>query len=177
MSLLKRLFRSAVKAIKQIHRSKPKRASKRQRISRRSGAKQRRSKRLSKKKVTSARKLKKKSKKSKKKPKKKLPRKRPSRSLSKVKPKAVSNKKPRKEILIGEITHYFPRITVVVIKMKGALDVGQTIHVRGKSTDFVQKVDSLQIESINVKKARKGQLVGLKVIREAREKDKVYRLL
>ncbi|MDO8580737.1 MAG: translation elongation factor-like protein [Candidatus Omnitrophota bacterium] len=97
--------------------------------------------------------------------------------MSKVKPKAVSNKKPRKEILIGEITHYFPRITVVVIKMKGTLDVGQTIHVRGKSTDFVQKVGSLQIESINVKKARKGQLVGLKVIREAREKDKVYRPL
>ena len=80
-------------------------------------------------------------------------------------------------LLIGEVTHYFTRIAVVVIKITaGNLHVGDKIQIRGKSTDFVQPVKSLQIESVNVKSARKGQLAGLKVDKEAKAGDKVYKL-
>lgn len=80
------------------------------------------------------------------------------------------------EICIGEITHYFSRIQVVVLKMtKGSLSVGEQIHIKGRSTDFLQKVASLQIESIDVKVAHKGQLVGLKVDKAAKVGSKVYK--
>lgn len=81
-----------------------------------------------------------------------------------------------KEACVGEITHFFPRIQVVVVKMTGGrLNVGETIHIVGKATDFTQKVGSLQIESVDVRTARKGQLVGLKVNKVAKAGSKVYK--
>ena len=81
-----------------------------------------------------------------------------------------------KGILVGEVTHYFSRIYVVVVRVTKNLAVGDQIRIKGRSTDFSQKVSSMQIESLDVKSARKGQLIGLKVIREAREGDKVYKI-
>ena len=81
------------------------------------------------------------------------------------------------EILVGEITHYFARIQVVVVKItKGEINVGERIHIKGKKSDFIQKISSLQIESVDVKSAKKGQLVGLKVEKQAEVGDKVYRI-
>lgn len=86
--------------------------------------------------------------------------------------KNVSN-----EVCIGEVTHFFSRIQVIVLKMNsGKLLVGDRIHVLGRKTDFSQKVKSLQIESVDVKSARKGQLVGLKISKKAKPGDQVFRL-
>ncbi len=84
--------------------------------------------------------------------------------------------KPEGE-LVGEITHYFSRIQVIVIKMlKGTLRVGDDILIQGKATKFRQKIKSLQIESVDVKAVRKGELAGLKVSKKAKEGDKVYKI-
>ena len=80
-------------------------------------------------------------------------------------------------ILIGEVTHYFSRISVVVVKMShGTLSVGNRVRLKGRSNDFIQKVSSLQIESRDVKVAPKGQLVGLKVVKPAKPGDQVFKL-
>ena len=82
-----------------------------------------------------------------------------------------------KEVCIGEITHFFSRIQVVVLKMTaGSLSIGDQIHIKGRGTDFTQKAGSLQIESIDVKIARKGQLVGLKVNKIAKVGSRVYKM-
>lgn len=79
---------------------------------------------------------------------------------------------------VGEITHFFSRIQVVVVKMnKGILRVGDTIQIKGKRADFTQRVSSMQVESVDVKAARKGQLIGLKVEKPADVGDKVHRCL
>lgn len=86
--------------------------------------------------------------------------------------KIVSN-----EVCIGEVTHFFSRIQVIVLKMNsGNLLVGDRIRISGHKTDFIQKVKSLQIESVDVKSARKGQLVGLKVGKKAKPGDQVFKL-
>ena len=91
-------------------------------------------------------------------------------------PKATAKAAQAKEESIGEITHYFSRIRVVVVKVaRGIMKVGDEIHILGRKTDFRQKINSIQIESVDVKEARKGQLVGLKVVKEASPGDKVYR--
>ena len=69
-------------------------------------------------------------------------------------------------VRVGEITHYFDKIKVCVVRVDGvALVLGDKIMIKGKGTDLQQKVSSLQVESLDVKSAKKGQLVGMKVVR------------
>jgi len=84
--------------------------------------------------------------------------------------------KEKKEELIGKITHYFDKIQVGIIEIeKGKLAVGETIHVKGATTDFEQVIESMQIEHEQVDKAKKGDAIGLKVKDKVREGDEVYR--
>lgn len=77
---------------------------------------------------------------------------------------------------IGKVTHFFSKINVAVIELKATLSVGDRIRVQGPTTDFEQTVDSMQIEHENVKTAKAGQSVGLKVKERVREKDTVYKV-
>ena len=76
---------------------------------------------------------------------------------------------------IGRITHFFSKISVAVIELKATLKVGDTIAIKGPTTDFEQVVDSMQIEHENVPKADAGQSIGLKVAQRVRETDIVYK--
>lgn len=78
---------------------------------------------------------------------------------------------------IGRVTHYYNKIGVGVIELTDTLCVGDTIHIKGATTDFIQKVTSMQIEHQPVEKAEKGQAIGLKVDQPVREKDVVYKVL
>ena len=75
---------------------------------------------------------------------------------------------------IGKISHYFEKPQVAVIELSGKLNVGDKVHVKGHTTDFVQKVDSMQVEHKDVNGAKKGDSIGLKVLERVRKKDKVY---
>ncbi|MBN1502710.1 hypothetical protein JW930_04135 [Candidatus Woesearchaeota archaeon] len=78
---------------------------------------------------------------------------------------------------IGEVTHFFSRIGVAVIKLtKDKLNVGDTIRIKGHTTDFEQKVDSMQIDHKNINEAKKGAEIGMRVQEAVRENDTVYRL-
>jgi putative protease len=76
---------------------------------------------------------------------------------------------------IGRITHYFHKIGVAVIEVTaGALKVGETIRIKGHTSDFTQAVDSLQQEHLQVPELKPGASAGLKVKEHVREGDKVY---
>ena len=76
---------------------------------------------------------------------------------------------------VGRIVHFFSKINVAVIELKAPLSVGDTIAVKGPTTDFEQPVDSMQIEHKNVQRAEPGQSVGLRVEKRVRETDVVYK--
>jgi phage terminase small subunit len=78
---------------------------------------------------------------------------------------------------VGRITHFFSKIGVAVIELSKPLKVGDTIAVKGPTTDFEQLVDSMQIEHEDVQKAEAGQSIGLKVAQRVRETDLVYKKL
>jgi putative protease len=78
---------------------------------------------------------------------------------------------------VGRITHFFSKINVAVVELKAPLKVGDTIVVKGPTTDFQQVVDSMQIEHQNVQAALVGQSIGLKVVQRARETDVVFKKL
>ncbi len=59
----------------------------------------------------------------------------------------------------------------------GDLKVGDTIYIKGHTSDFEQKVDSLHIDNAPVEKAAKGQGIGVKVKEHVRVNDVVYKIL
>jgi translation initiation factor IF-2 len=81
------------------------------------------------------------------------------------------------ETEIGVITHFFDKIGVAAITMTdGSLSVGDTIHIKGHSTDMTVQVESMQIEKDKVQTATKGDAIGIKTGGKAREHDKVFKV-
>jgi putative protease len=86
-------------------------------------------------------------------------------------------KKTKEGKLVGKITHYFSNIEVAVIDLVSPLKQGDEIRViGGESTDFNQKVDSMQVEHKAVKTAKKGDSVGMKVNEKVHEGYKVFKV-
>ena len=110
---------------------------------------------------------------------------RPGRERSRPFPTATA--KPKKAVKpspildpalarVGEITHYFERIKVCVVKVtKGSILIGDRLTIASKAGSFGQKVWSMQIESRDVKVATKGQLIGLKVDKPVAVGDEVFK--
>jgi len=73
----------------------------------------------------------------------------------------------------GIVSTYFSHAEVAAIKLAGKLKVGDRIHIKGHTTDFEQLVDSMQIDRKDVKEAKKGDEVGIKVNDRVRPNDKV----
>lgn len=82
----------------------------------------------------------------------------------------------KKEELIGKITHYFGKIEVGIVELSKPLKIGETIHVKGGATDFEQEVESMQIEHENIEKAKKGDVIGLRVKDKVKEGDEVFKV-
>ncbi len=81
------------------------------------------------------------------------------------------------EILAGKVTHYYKAIGVAAIEVSDSLEVGNLIHIKGHTTDFEQKIESMQIEHKEVTTVAKGQVIGLKTKDYVREHDLVYRVV
>jgi len=78
---------------------------------------------------------------------------------------------------IGVVSHYFGKAGVAGIEITdGELHVGDTIHIKGHTSDFTQTIDSMQIEHETVGVAKAGDSIGVKVTEHAREHDIVYRI-
>jgi translation elongation factor EF-Tu-like GTPase len=73
---------------------------------------------------------------------------------------------------IGQVTDYFAKIGVAGIDLTGKLRVGDTIRIRGHTTDLEQVVESMQIEQ--VEEAGAGDKIGIKVSDRCRRGDHVY---
>lgn len=79
---------------------------------------------------------------------------------------------------IGKVTHYFGHIKVAAIEVtKGTLSVGDTIRIKGHTSDFKQTIDSMQLDGKPIQEATVGQSVGVKVAEHARVHDVVYKVV
>lgn len=78
---------------------------------------------------------------------------------------------------VGRVSHYFRKIGVAAIDLTdGDLKVGDRILIKGRTTNFEEVVESMQIEHADVKEAKKGESVGIKVKEDVREHDIVYKV-
>ncbi|MFN4217847.1 MAG: translation elongation factor-like protein [Candidatus Bipolaricaulia bacterium] len=78
---------------------------------------------------------------------------------------------------IGKVTHFFGRISVAVLDLTEPLKVGETIHIKGHTTDLTQTVESMQVEHKDIQEAKPGDQVAIKVSGRVHERDVVYKVI
>jgi len=83
--------------------------------------------------------------------------------------------KPEGEVL-GSMTHYFPHCKAGVLKLQSSLSIGDTIRIKGHTSDFKQKISSMQVDGKDISSAKKGDEVGLLVKKRVRVHDTVYKV-
>ena len=111
-------------------------------------------------------------KKAKKKPVKKTAKKKVTQKAAKV---PVVKKSEGK--LIGQVTHYFPHVNAIAVKIRtGDLKLGDTVHIKGHTSDFKIQIVSMQLDHKSVGRGKKGDEVGIQAPERAREGDEVYKL-
>ena len=81
------------------------------------------------------------------------------------------------ETTIGTVTHYYNHLHVAGVEITdGELHKGDTIHVKGHTSDFQQKVESMEIDHEAAEVTKPGDQIGLTVIEYARVHDTVYKV-
>lgn len=77
---------------------------------------------------------------------------------------------------VGTVTHYFNRIHVAVIALTGELKVGDMVHIYGHTTDFIQRVGSMEVNHRKIESAGPGEEIALEVVDRVRRGDTVYKV-
>lgn len=78
---------------------------------------------------------------------------------------------------IGRVVKFFAKPSAAAIELTGgSLGVGDTIHIKGHTTDFQQQIDSMEIDNVPVQKAEQGSLIGVKVRERVRPNDVIYKI-
>lgn len=77
------------------------------------------------------------------------------------------------EKLIGQVSHYYDKIGVAVIKLTDGLAAGDMVRFAGK-TGFEQAVGSMQLDHQPVERGEAGQEIALKVAQPVKPKDQVF---
>ncbi len=79
------------------------------------------------------------------------------------------------ETRIGTVTHYFTHLHVAAVTIvDGELHIGDTIHINGHTSDFIQKVASMELEHESVDVAKPGDDIAIAMDEYTREHDSVY---
>lgn len=80
------------------------------------------------------------------------------------------------DIRVGKVTHFYDRISVAVLELIGEIKVGEAIRIYGRTTNFTQRVGSMEIEHQKIQSAGPGAEVAIKVIEPVREGDIIYKV-
>jgi len=87
----------------------------------------------------------------------------------------ADNVSSEKKILVGYITHYYPRVKSGAVTLNHSdLKVGDRIIVEGANTYIEQVVESIQIENKSIEKGKKGEEVAIVFKDTVRKNDKVF---
>jgi len=80
------------------------------------------------------------------------------------------------EVEIGKVSDFFAQPVVAGIELTGPLKLGDTIRIKGHTTDIEFTVDSMQINNVNVTEAKTEDSIGIKVSERVRRGDRVYKI-
>ena len=79
---------------------------------------------------------------------------------------------------IGMVTHFFKGPSVAVVRITDdELAVGDQIHFVGHTSDFTERVTSMEVEHAKIERAKAGQEVAIQVVSRVRPHDQVFRIV
>ena len=78
---------------------------------------------------------------------------------------------------IGKVTHFYNRIGVAALSLEDGLKIGDTIRIRGHTTNFVQQVESMEVDHRTLQSVGPQAHVAIKVAERVRIGDEVYHVV
>lgn len=82
------------------------------------------------------------------------------------------------EVEVGKVSIFFAKPSVAAVEItSGTIAIGDTIKIVGATTNFEQKIESMEIDRKPIPSASAGQSVGIKVKERVRPHDKVFKMV
>jgi selenocysteine-specific translation elongation factor len=81
------------------------------------------------------------------------------------------------EIKVGVVSDFFARPVVAGIELSDELSVGDTIRIKGHTTEMELVISSMQLDNNSVESAKAGESVGIKVSDRVSPGDTVYKVI
>mgnify|MGYP001610320825 CR=1 FL=1 len=79
-------------------------------------------------------------------------------------------------VFLGKVINYYSHLRVAILVLEAPLAVGDTIRIKGHTTDLTQRIDSLQVAYQSVQSASAGEGIGLKLADKVRAGDAVFKI-
>ncbi|OGN28295.1 MAG: hypothetical protein A2941_02000 [Candidatus Yanofskybacteria bacterium RIFCSPLOWO2_01_FULL_49_17] len=70
---------------------------------------------------------------------------------------------------LGKVIHWYDKVGVAVVALKGKLSVGDKIKVKHGSDEFEDSVASMQVDHKDIKQGKSGDEVAIKLSKKAGE--------
>ncbi len=77
---------------------------------------------------------------------------------------------------IGKVIHYFDKAGVAVVRLSGAIKVGDTIKFKRTDDEFTETVSSMQVDHAAVASGKSGDEVAIKISQKTKEGVRVYKV-
>ena len=82
------------------------------------------------------------------------------------------------EVEVGKVSIFFAKPSVAAVEItSGTIAIGDTIKIVGATTNFEQRIESMEIDRKPIPSASAGQSVGIKVKERVRPHDKVFKMV
>lgn len=76
---------------------------------------------------------------------------------------------------IGVVREYFRKPGVAAVEvLQGRVKLGDNVRFLGHTTDFTQKIQSIQVNHQDISEAVAGDYVGILVLDRVRENDRMF---
>ncbi len=79
-------------------------------------------------------------------------------------------------LFLGKILDYYAKPGVAGLVLEAPLSVGETIRIKGHTTDLTQKVEHIEVKHKSVPSAAAGEGIGIKLADRARMGDAIYKI-
>lgn len=77
---------------------------------------------------------------------------------------------------VGKVIHYWTRLGVAGVELSDTLNLDDWVHFQGATTDFEQRVTSMQLNHRFINQAHPGQQIGIMVADRVRVGDTLFLL-
>ncbi|HLE07219.1 MAG TPA: hypothetical protein VI933_01180 [archaeon] len=77
---------------------------------------------------------------------------------------------------IGNVTHFFPKVSVAIVKLSAPLAVGARVSIERGGSAFEQTIDNMQIEHKQIEKAEAGSEIAIKTVQATKAGAVVYEI-